>query len=158
MKIRSLLTLLGLAIGFALPTFAQQTNTPDEQMLAVSPQVREEIEAVFKKFQEAYNEHDAAAAAALYTEDAVEVRSWPAAQNGGINSGRQAIEKMFAEDFKRAPAARILNKIDNVYMIGEGVCVIMDATAGGSIGHAVQIYVPDASSDLWKIRMTFVSF
>jgi hypothetical protein len=31
MKIRLLFTLAGLAIGFALPTFAQQTNTPDPQ-------------------------------------------------------------------------------------------------------------------------------
>jgi hypothetical protein len=31
---------------------------------------------------------------------------------------------------------------------------------GGSafIGHAVQIYVPDSSADLWKIRTTFVSY
>ena len=28
MKIRSLFTLAGLAFGFALPSFAQQTNTP----------------------------------------------------------------------------------------------------------------------------------
>jgi hypothetical protein len=38
-------------------TFAQEQN-------AAAPQVREEIEAVFKKFQEAYNEHGAAAVAA----------------------------------------------------------------------------------------------
>jgi uncharacterized protein (TIGR02246 family) len=91
-----------------LPTFAQQTNTPDA--LAVTPQVREEIEAVFNKLQEAYNKHDAAAVAALYTEDAVEVRSWPAGQNGGINSGRQAIEKMFAGEFERFPAAKTVSK------------------------------------------------
>jgi hypothetical protein len=45
-----------------------------------------------------------------------------------------------------------------MYMIGEGVCVIMDTTVAALIGHAVQIYVPDASADLWKIRMSFVSF
>jgi hypothetical protein len=93
-----------------------------------------------------------------YTEDAVEVRSWPADQNGGINSGRQAIEKMFASDFKRSPASKTVNRIDNMYMIGEAVCVIMDATTDAYIGHAVQIYVPDASADLWKIRTTFVSY
>jgi hypothetical protein len=32
MKIRSLLVIVGLAIAFALPTFAQQTNTPDPQL------------------------------------------------------------------------------------------------------------------------------
>jgi hypothetical protein len=32
MKIRLLLALVGLAISFALSTFAQQTNTPDPQL------------------------------------------------------------------------------------------------------------------------------
>jgi type II secretory pathway pseudopilin PulG len=38
MKIRLLLALVGVAIGLALPTFAQRTNTPD-------PEVRQQIEA-----------------------------------------------------------------------------------------------------------------
>jgi uncharacterized protein (TIGR02246 family) len=157
MKTRLLGALVGLAISFALPTFAQQTITPDA--LAVAPQTREEIEAVFNKLQEAFNKHDAAAVAALYTEDAVEVRSWPADQNGGVYSGRQAIEKMFAGVLKRNPAAKVVSKIDNMYMIGEGVCVIVDETVVNAyIGHLVRIYVPDSSADLWKIRMTFVSF
>jgi hypothetical protein len=32
MKIRLLLALVGSAMGVALPTFAQQTNTPDPQL------------------------------------------------------------------------------------------------------------------------------
>jgi hypothetical protein len=32
MEIRLLLALVGLPISFALPTFAQQTNTPDPQL------------------------------------------------------------------------------------------------------------------------------
>ena len=42
--------------------------------------------------------------------------------------------------------------------LGQGLWTIMDTTASGYVGHAVQIYVPDTSSDLWKIRMTFLSF
>ena len=64
MKIRSVVTLVGLAISFALPTFAQQTNTPD-------PQVRQRLLAVIEKHADAMNKNDAAAAAALFTEDAV---------------------------------------------------------------------------------------
>jgi hypothetical protein len=52
MKIRLLLTLAWLAIGFALPTFAQEQNTVD-------PEVRQQIEAVAMKFGEAFNKHDA---------------------------------------------------------------------------------------------------
>ena len=64
MKIVSVLTLVGLAISFAFPTFAQQTNTPD-------PQLRQQLLTLAKKFDDAINKNDAAALAALYTEDAV---------------------------------------------------------------------------------------
>jgi hypothetical protein len=39
MKTRSVVALVGLAISSALPTFAQQTNTPD-------PQLREQLVAL----------------------------------------------------------------------------------------------------------------
>jgi len=42
MKIRLILSLAGLASGFALPAFAQEKGTVD-------PQVRQEIEALEKK-------------------------------------------------------------------------------------------------------------
>jgi type II secretory pathway pseudopilin PulG len=65
MKIRLAIALIGLAIGFALPTFAKQKDT-------VNPQIEQQIRALAMKFEEAYNRNDAAAVAALYTE---EVRS-----------------------------------------------------------------------------------
>jgi len=88
MKIRSLLALVGLAISFALPTFAQQTNTPD-------PQLREALLALAKKVDDAWNNNDAAAVAALYTKDAVEVT------NEGPIYGREAIEKHYADLFQK---------------------------------------------------------
>jgi hypothetical protein len=63
MNIR-LVTLVVLAISFALPTFAQEKD-------AVDPQTRQQLEAIIKSYDEAFNKHDAAAAAAFYTEDAV---------------------------------------------------------------------------------------
>jgi hypothetical protein len=59
MKTRSLLALVGWAISFALPCIAQDKNPVD-------PQVRQEIEALLVKSDEAYNKHDAAALG-LYT-------------------------------------------------------------------------------------------
>jgi hypothetical protein len=59
MKIHLLIALVGLAISFALPTFAQEQS-------AVDPETRQEIEAVAMQSVEAYNKHDAAAIAALY--------------------------------------------------------------------------------------------
>jgi ketosteroid isomerase-like protein len=53
-----------VAISFALPTFAQQEDTVD-------PQSRQELEAVDAKLDQAIDKNDAAAAAALFTEDAI---------------------------------------------------------------------------------------
>jgi hypothetical protein len=64
MKIRLLGALVGLAINFAVPTFAQEKETVD-------PQLIQKIRALSIKYDEAFNKNDAAALAALYTEDAV---------------------------------------------------------------------------------------
>ena len=87
MKKRLVVTLVGLAISFAMPALAQQQNTVD-------PEVRQQIEAAVKKHEEAYNKYDAAAYATLYTPDAIEVLSWQS--EGGATVGQQAIEKMAA--------------------------------------------------------------
>src|SRR3984957_9568343 len=80
MKTRLLLALIGLAIGFILPTFAQEKDTVD-------PRVAEQVRALAAKYDEAFNRNDAVAVAALYTEDAVfETPS-------GAFHGREAIEE-----------------------------------------------------------------
>jgi uncharacterized protein (TIGR02246 family) len=88
MKIRLLLALAGLAISFALPTFAQQKDTAD-------PQLRDALAAYNKKEDEGWNNNDAVALAALYTEDAVLVN------DTGPIYGRDAIEKHYADVFKQ---------------------------------------------------------
>src|SRR5271165_6863154 len=80
MKIRLVVALAGLAIGFNLPTFAQQKDTVD-------PKIVEQLREEDKNFEEAYNKHDAAAIAALFTDDAVLVTPH------GTFTGRAAIEK-----------------------------------------------------------------
>ena len=87
MKTHILLALVGLTIAFVLPTFAQDT---------VGPKTAQQIRALTAKFNEAYNKHDPAAVAALYTEDAV----WQTYH--GTYYGRQRIEKVYADwCFKR---------------------------------------------------------
>ena len=88
MKNRSVVTLVGLAISFGFPTFAQQTDTPD-------PQLRQRLLAVVEKHADAMNKNDAAAAAALFTEDAVYLT------DRGPIKGREAIEKMYADLFQK---------------------------------------------------------
>ena len=56
MKMTLIFALAGLAIGFAAPTLAQEKD-------AVDPQMRQQLEAIDKIFDEAYNKNDAAATA-----------------------------------------------------------------------------------------------
>src|SRR5258708_21457234 len=87
MKIRLLSALAGLAIGFAVPAVAEEQNTVD-------PEVRQQIEGALMKYEEAYNKYDAAAVAAFYTQDAIEVVTFESAS--GVAVGKQAIEKRYA--------------------------------------------------------------
>jgi hypothetical protein len=64
MKMRLLPTLVGLAIGFAVPVLAQEQNTVD-------PEVRQQIEASIMKADKAFNRSDAAGCTAEYTQDAI---------------------------------------------------------------------------------------
>ena len=84
MKKRLVVPLVGLAISFALPTYAQQKDLAD-------PQTTQKLLALAKADEEAENNHDAAAKAALFTRDAVFLT--PA----GPIIGRQAIQKWYTE-------------------------------------------------------------
>src|SRR5262249_50570213 len=87
MKTRLVISLLGLAISFALPIFAQQTNKPD-------PQLIQKLDTLNKKYPEAINNHDAAALSAMFTDDAIFVT------HTGPVYGPKAIEKWYEDGFK----------------------------------------------------------
>jgi len=99
MKTRLLLALAGLAIGFALPTYAQQTNTPN-------PKLRELFVSTFQTLAGALNKNDAAAVAGCFTQDAFLLTRY------GRFSGRQAIERYYAEVFKEVQSSNNLISID----------------------------------------------
>ena len=82
---------VGLAISFALPTFAQQKEP------TLSEQDRQQLGALATKYADAVNKNDAAAIAALFTEDVKFVTA------GGIISGREAIEKTYQGYSKATP-------------------------------------------------------
>jgi len=65
MKTRLLIALVGLAISFALPTFAERKDA------VADPQITQKILAIGKAYDEGKNNNDAAAIAALFTQDAV---------------------------------------------------------------------------------------
>ena len=151
MKIRLLGALVGLAISFALPTFAQQNKTVD-------PQIIEQIIAVGKKYDEAENNNDAAALAALFTEDAVFVT------DTGPVYGRQTIEKWFADDFQEWHHSKYLTKRDQnpPYIIGTADNIASTGewslTVQGKTGDPIQLNghysaINTREGKDWKIRM-----
>jgi len=83
---RLLLTLVGLAIGFTVPTLAQQKDTVDSKS-------EQQVRALAAKYGEAFNKNDPAAVAMLYTEDGVHGFH-------GTTHGRQAIQKWYAHEFQ----------------------------------------------------------
>ena len=109
MKIRYLLTLVGLAISFAIPTFAQKKDTID-------PKVEQQVRVLAAKYDEAINRRDAAAVAALYAQDGVWVT------HDGAFHGRQAIEKGYAQlDFKSWQIGNYFTMVDRVIQVGNDV-------------------------------------
>ena len=88
----------------------------------------------------------------LYTADAVEVFGKEAA--GGSASGREAIEKRYADHFASSPSKLSL-KLVQVYAIGDDVCAVSEFShrflAGK--GYHARIFVREA--DDWKIRLAY---
>jgi uncharacterized protein (TIGR02246 family) len=146
MKIRTVVILLGLAISFALPISAQQKDTVD-------PEVRQQIEAVAAKFDEAYNKHDAAAVAALFTPDAVEVFRW--GTEGGAAVGQQAIKKRYESEASESSATNMTHKLVEVYAIGDDICAFGEYSVMMWKDKYLVIFVRDA--DTWKIRMAYAT-
>jgi uncharacterized protein (TIGR02246 family) len=150
MKIRLLFALAGLAISFALPIFAQQTNTPD-------PQLRQRYIALVKKYDDALNKNDAAAVAALFTEDGVYMT------DRGPVIGRPAIEKYHADLFKQFHLSNSLITVDedSPHMIGTAsnelwATGVWSATIQGQNFGPIQIktyWSVIREGDDWNIRM-----
>jgi uncharacterized protein (TIGR02246 family) len=152
MNMRWLLAFVGLAVRFALPTFGQQTHTLD-------PQTTQKILAIGEAYNEAVNQHDAAALAALYTEDAVFVT------DGGPVHGRQAIEQWYAKVFEGWRPQNHAGTFDGnaVHPIGTGGDAIWatgewSETGQGPNGSPAPIRgywsaVDVREGDGWKIRV-----
>jgi uncharacterized protein (TIGR02246 family) len=105
------------------------------------------------KEEEAFKENDASAVAALFTEDGVLVAP------DGMFSGRQAIEKRYADTFRRWPITTFssqryqLNAIDNaVWAVGEWWSTLQSETGPKfEGGYWSAIYIREGNA--WKICM-----
>jgi uncharacterized protein (TIGR02246 family) len=127
MKIH-LFALVGLAIGLAMPTFAQQKDTVD-------PLIAEQIRVLASNFDAAFNNNDAAAVTALYTEDGV----WKTPH--GIFTGRQAIEKDYDYEFGKYHTNNLSTKLDRVDSVGNDVSAMgtWSCTFQDDFGHTKHV-------------------
>ena len=158
MKIRAIVILVGLAISFALPIYAQEKEevkpfpfTP----IPAGPQLVQQIEAINQKFDEAFNKHDAAAVGELYTSNAVQMTPQ------GSFSGREAIEGYITDLFQRHNPADRVTKMSYVYAFGGDVCALggWTVTIDGSRkfgGYLAIVYTFVGGT--WKIRTSVFKY
>ncbi len=152
MKIRLRLSLAALVISSVVPSFAQQTNTPD-------PQLREQVLALAKKFDEAWNSNDAAAVAALFTEDAVNVN------DTGPIYGRDALEKNWADMYRHVHMSNHLSTVDQysphiigtagneLWMNGKYSLTVQGQDFGPVEQNGYWCLILVREGDAWKTRM-----
>ena len=152
MKKRLFVPLLGLPISFALSTYAQQKDV-------ANPERTQEILAVRKALVEGYNNHDAAAIAALHTRDAVFVTP------EGLITGRQAIQKWHTDLYQWWHPKNYITKVDGnaFHLIGTAGNALWATGEFGETGQGkngepiiikgywLEIYVREG--DDWKIQV-----
>jgi uncharacterized protein (TIGR02246 family) len=160
MKTRSLLILAGLAISFALPSFAQQTNTSSspaatataQQGDTVDPQVAEQVRALASKFDQAFNKNDATTLGALFSQDAV------FSGLHGRFKGRQAIENFHSQQvFGRWHVINRVTTVDRVVSVSDEVSSsgrwseTVQSNGSKNVGGTYS-WVLIRDGDSWRIR------
>jgi uncharacterized protein (TIGR02246 family) len=136
-----------------------QSNPPEKTMKeTVDPQIIEQLDPIARKYEEAVNNNDAAAVAALFTEDAVFV-----ADTGPIY-GRQAIEKYHVDLFKEwhfsnhliktdSNSPRIIGTAENIALNGEWSQTLQGQTGGPIQRKGYWGAIDTRQGNDWKILM-----
>jgi uncharacterized protein (TIGR02246 family) len=147
MKIRVVVALVGLAISFAPPVFAQQKDTLD-------PETAQQVRALASNYDAAFNRQDAATVAGLYTEDAV--FNTPE----GTFQGRQAIEELYAKHyFGEAHSKNVVTVVNQAIAAGNEVRAtgtwsdsFEDPSTGTIHADGTCSWVLVHDVDTWRIR------
>jgi hypothetical protein len=142
MKTRILLAIAGLAAGLVTAAFSQ-----DE----VTPEIRQRIEALNQKFDEAINNHDPAGCAACWIATGVVVTPV------GTFVGQQEIEKCHAGVFQSfGTLSHEVDKIAHLYNFYSDLCGF--TTFSNNLGHGVRSIIYTPEGDTWKIRVMVVKY
>jgi ketosteroid isomerase-like protein len=142
MKIRLLGAIAALA-SFALPTFAQLKEVTD-------PQVLQQLDALAKSYDTAFNKQDVAGIMATFTPDAVETGPWGPAC--GLDELRARYTKMFADWHPTDHH----NTIEKVYMEGTAVYVLQRWAVDKWKGWVTLLEVPQG--DQWLVKLVTFNF
>ena len=147
MKIRLLSALVvGLAIGFVLPTVAQQKDAFDP---------KQQIRVLAKKHDDAVNKRDPVAVAALYTQDGVLTT-----YDHGSFRGRKAIENVYARWYFKRQFSNYFTTVNRVTAVGNqirstGTWSATPQNVNGvptkDVGHYSWVVVREG--DTWKISI-----
>jgi uncharacterized protein (TIGR02246 family) len=151
MKMRLLLTLAFLGMVAGGPAVAAPGLLSGD--LAGNADALGEFGALTVRYDEACNQRDAAALAALFTEDAVCVMP------DGLLSGRQAIERWYSEHFQRWYPINHISETNQLNAIGQQVWSLGQwwntlQTQNGPVfvrGYWSALFVREGGA--WKIRM-----
>ena len=144
--------LVGLAISFALPTYAQQKDLAD-------PQTIQKILAMGKAASEAHNNLDAAAFAAIYARNAVFLTP------DRPIIGRQAIQKWFTDFFQSSPQhpQNSMGKVDGnalhllgtdgntMWATGEYSEIVQDKNGEPRPVHSYNFWIYVREGEDWKL-------
>ena len=101
------------AVLAAVPARAAQENRGQDR-----PEDEKAIRQLVDGFVEAYNGHEAAAIAALFTPDGTITD-----EDGNVTRGRAAIEKVFAGIFREHPKTRVEDAIETIRFVGPAEAV-----------------------------------
>lgn len=108
---------IGFALGLACSSsYVSQTVQSQETKPAAIDQ--SQLEASAKQFEAAFNQGDAAAIASQFVENAEVIDD-----DGTIVSGRDEIQKRFAELFKTYPKAKTVVEVNSLRQLGSDVAV-----------------------------------
>jgi uncharacterized protein (TIGR02246 family) len=139
-----------LTVGLATPTLAQQKTATSEQ------EVRQQIEALSKKYDEAFNKHDVVGVVAAFAQDAIIMPEGP------MLAGMQAITKNYEDFFKNAnPNPDHVSKVVQVKALGDNAAWVVgewSVTVPGPNNTTQQLHgnwgaVDEREGGQWKAHM-----
>lgn len=131
------IVLLSIAVCLVGSACSNISSAQDSATAGLSKQLASEIAAIrqeSKAFITAFNEHDAKAVAALWTEDGEYID-----ESGNTLSGQAEIEKAYTEFFEASPKAKMNIVIDSLRILSEGSAIedgraMVEPVAPGTTG------------------------